>query len=361
MPEPLKVGLIGTGRMGRAHLPAYQQFPDKVRLTAVCDIYEDVAQQYAKDAGVDKVYTDATKMLSEADIDAVDICTIHDQHLPHVVAAAEAGKHVLLEKAMGRTMDECRQMLEATNTAGVTFMVAQDIRYTPNSQAVKRLIQEGELGTIQAARCDSIINSKMSDPPGHWMNDGERAGGGVLITLTIHMIDLLRYFIGDVRRVSGVCKSVWPAMVNGAEDYACATLEFENGAIGTAFAIFTVSRSPVAIQYQIFGEDGALYTGPPTLETIMQQVGPPMVSSPKRDEPGVEPVNRYGNFVQLEPLSEGLVGDNPFTNEILHFAECCRTGKEPISSGRDNLGTIKTILGIYESNRTGKTVDLATL
>jgi len=109
MPEPLRVGLIGTGRMGRAHLLAYLQFPDKVKLTAVCDLYEDVVQQYAKDAGVDKVYTDAAKMIKDADIDAVDICTIHDVHLPQVLAAAWAGKHVLTEKAMGRTMDECCQ------------------------------------------------------------------------------------------------------------------------------------------------------------------------------------------------------------------------------------------------------------
>ena len=101
-----------------------------------------------------------------------------------------------------------------------------------------------------------------------------------------------------------------------------------------------------------------------------------MVSSPKRDKPGTEPLtgparmSRYtrgtlkleqtmGTFVQIEPVTEGLASDNPFINEIIHFAECCQEGKEPISSGRDNLGTMKIVLGIHESARTGKVVDLA--
>ena len=373
MSKPLKVGLIGTGGISRAHLLGYQEFPDKVKLTAVCDIREDAARQYAKDAGVEAVYTDAAEMLKDADIDAVDICTIHDQHLPQVVAAAEAGKHVLVEKAMGRTMAECRKMIAATDKAGITFMVAQDLRYSPSSRAVRRLIQEGELGTIRAARCDTIMNVTRILPPGHWMMDGERAGGGVLTTNTVHIIDLLRYFAGDVRRVTGVCKAVGPEMVNGAEDYACATLEFENGAIGTAFGIWSVSRSPVNIQYQLFGDDGALYSSPERpaigadtdfrerIQALGEQVGPIMVSSPKRDEPGTEPVNRLGSFVRIEPLKEGLPSDISFVNEIVHFAECCRTGEEPISSGHDNLNTIGVVAGIYESARTGRAVDVADL
>jgi len=361
MSKPLKVGLIGTGRIGRAHLQGYEQFPDKVKLTAVCDIREDAVRQYAKDAGVAAVYTDVAEMLKDADIEAVDICTTHDQHLPQVVAAAEAGKHVLVEKAMGRNVDECREMIAATDRAEVTFMVAQNLRYAPSSRAVRRLVQDGELGTIRAARCDTILNVTRILPSGDWMFDGERAGGGVVITNTIHIIDLLRYFVGDVKRVTGVCKAVAPAVIGGAEDYACATLEFENGAVGTAFGIWSLPRSPVGIQYQLFGDDGALYSSPQPSANRSEQVGPIMVSSPKRDEEGADEASRLRNFVQIETLKEDLPSDISFVNEILHFADCCRSGEEPISSGHENLGTMKVVTGIYEAGRTGKAVDLADL
>lgn len=360
MAKPLKVGLIGTGRMGRAHLPAYQQFPDQVELTAVCDIREDAVGQYAKDAGVEAVYTDVAEMLKDADIDAVDICTIHDQHLSQVVAAAEAGKHVLVEKAMGRNLAECREMIAATDKAGVTFMVAQSMRYSPSTQAVRRLVLDGELGTIRAARCDTILNVTRMLAPGDWMFDGQQAGGGVVIINTIHIFDLFRYVIGDITKVSGVVKTVAPELTGGAEDFACATLEFANGAVGTAFGIWSLPRSPAGIGYQIFGEDGALYTSSEIRANRGEQVGPIMVSSPKRDGQAAEKVGPR-SFVQIETLKEELPSDISFINEILHFAECCREGKEPISSGHDNLGTMKVVEAIYESGRTGKMVDLADL
>ena len=86
-----------------------------------------------------------------------------------------------------------------------------------------------------------------------------------------------------------------------------------------------------------------------------------MGSSNKRVKEGEDPATRFRNFVQIEPVTEGLASDNCFVNEIIHFAECCQEGKEPISSGRDNVGSMKIILGIYESARTGKAVDLADL
>lgn len=146
MSNPLKIGLVGAGSIARAHLPAYQDFPDEVKLTAVCDLREDAAQSFADDAGGAEVYTDFEAMLQNPDVDAVDICTIHDQHHYQVIAAADAGKQILLEKPLGISLAECREMLEATDKAGTTFMVAQCLRFLPQSQKVKALIDAGEFG-----------------------------------------------------------------------------------------------------------------------------------------------------------------------------------------------------------------------
>ena len=146
MATPLKVGLVGTGGISNAHMTAYLNHPDRVQLTAVCDIAEPLAQEYAKKTGVEAVYTDFDKMLREADIDAVDNCTGHAQHAPLTIAAAEAGKHVIVEKAMALTVQECRDMIAAADKAGVTLMVAQHLRYSPEARAVKSFIDEGKLG-----------------------------------------------------------------------------------------------------------------------------------------------------------------------------------------------------------------------
>ncbi len=357
MLKPLKVGLIGTGSISWYHLTAYNQYPERVKLTAVCDIRREAMEEFAGKANVDACYDDYHQMLKEADISAVDICTSHDQHEPQVLAAAAAGKHVLLEKPMGRNIQECNNMVQATAEAGVTFMIGHDLRYMPHSLAIKRIIDSGELGTVRVTRCVLISNMPVdgSYMLGSWLADPKLAGGGMMISGVIHQVDLLRYYIGDIKSVYGVSRSVHPQFLNGAEEYACATMEFENGAIGDILIIASFTHSPLGCQYTLYGDEGTVYST--QAEDRTYQFAHGMISSRQRDNPG-EP---FGKFVPIEPVRGPLSGDDPFVNEILHFAECCRDGKEPLTAGKDNLGTVKAIFGIYESSRTGKKVDLSTL
>ena len=342
--------------MGYAHLPAYLKFSEKVQLTAVCDIREESARKYAQKANIKAIYTDFEKMLKEEDLDAVDICTIHDQHKYNVIVAAEAGKHVLLEKPMATKMQDCHDMVRATEKAGVNFLVAQTLRYLQSSQAVLKLIQNQELGVIHAARGDSILKQSLILPHDHWMFDGKRAGGGVLITLSIHIIDLLRYFLGDVRKVFGTCKTTNSLFINGAEDLVSATLEFNSGAIGNIFSSFSTSRTPWNIKYMIYGEDGTLFSNPPTNEQIGGQIGDISISSRSQDREGK--TSSKGKFITMEPSDKESYGKNPFVNEILHFADWCQNNSNPISSGKDNLNTMKIIFGIYKSSKNNKPINL---
>ena len=111
----------------------------------------------------------------------------------------------------------------------------------------------------------------------------------------------------------------------------------------------------------LLGDEGTVYTPIPPEGTtgVALQEAPAAVSSPKRDEEGRFALQQ--SLASVEPVTEGLACDNCYINEIMHFAECCQEGKEPISSGKDNLGTMEVILGIYESSRTGEMVDLASL
>ncbi|MFW9894515.1 MAG: Gfo/Idh/MocA family protein [Candidatus Thorarchaeota archaeon] len=351
---PLKVGLVGTGAMGYAHLPAYLKFPNVVELAAICDIKKDSVKRYAKASSVNTIYTDFEKMLKMEDLDAIDICTIHDQHKSQAILAAEAGMHILLEKPMACSMRDCRYMVKATEKAGITFMVAQVLRYLPSSQKVLELIKNEEIGSISAVQADSILKQSLILPHDHWMFDGNRAGGGVLITLSIHLLDLLRYFIGDVKQVSGICETIDPLFINGAEDFVSATIKFKNGTIGNIFGSLSMGRTPWNVRYVIFGETGTIYSNPPSREFAHYQIGDVVISSKQLDSEGF--TSQKGEFIPINQDLQTLTGNNPFINEVIHFVDCCQNDTKPISSGVDNLNTMKIIFGIYESSKTNNTI-----
>ena len=379
MPNPLKVGIVGAGGITRAHLPAYLERPDRVQLNAVCDLVEPLAQELAKKAGIDAVYLDINEMLRDADIEAVDICTTHNSHAPLAIAAAEAGKHVIVEKPMAISVQECRDMIAAADKAGTTLMVAQHLRYAPEARAAKRLLDEGKLGTVEAVRTElfggGMRGRRRRRRQGErWMQDARRSGGGMMMSEQVHHIDLLRYYAGNVKRVNGVCKSLQEHMVHGAEDLVSATLEFESGAVGEVWAKGN-AIVPHGRTYTIFGDQGVFYASTPTKEqreveisgaTPFRHFGHIMVAL-NEDVPELDPSNPEDRrkmyfaeppFKVLPTDDIDLPSPNYFINEILHFADCCQTGEEPLSSGRDNIGTMKIIMGIYESSPTGQPVNL---
>ena len=301
----------------------YLEHPDRVHMVAVCDMVEPLAQAYAKDAGVDTVYTDLDDMLRNADIDAVDICTGHAQHAPNTIAAAEAGKHVLVEKAMSNTLQGCRDMVAAADKAGVTLMVSQQLRYSADATAVKALVDKGKLGDIQGVR-NHII---MQGPDKSWMNDGS-LGGGVLLLNSIHHIDLLRYYVGNVKRVMAFCKAFQPQMVNGGEDLFTATLEFENGAIGDIFASWTSYLTPEHASYLLLGSEGTIHSGPYIGDgprSPFAHFGTMMAAYKEELDPSNESDRRRRIHPEFEPIDTSwtnMPSYNYFVNEVLHFEEC---------------------------------------
>ncbi len=353
----LRVGLVGCGGISAAHLGAHREYPDQFRYTAVCDLVEASACRRAAELGHVSVYTDPAKMLAEADIEAVDICTVHDQHAALAIAAVRAGKHVIVEKPMACSLEECRGMIAAAEKAGVILMVAQMQRYDPGYQKLKQIIKSGELGPIRAMRMDAMQDGVEALVGNSWLLDGKRAGGGVVISVLVHKIDLARYLIGEVVRVTAITRQLHPMFKNGAEDYVAAILEFENRAIGELFGTYSGFRQPYSEMFMIFGDHGSIHALPP----VGQYAGPAYVASRKRSPAFNEWSDQYGGFTPVVGDAGALPTANSFTNELLHFADCCRSGREPLSSGKDNLGTMKVVLGIYESARTGMPVELKEL
>ena len=145
--------------------------------------------------------------------------------------------------------------------------------------------------------------------------------------------------------------------MNGAEDEATATLEFENGALGQMFATSSAFRMPWSESFMIFGDEGTMHAAP----CPGQHPRPRPGRLDRRTPQATEWLDQVDGFEAIAVEHDGLPSDSGQVNELLHFAECCATGRHPLSSGRDNLETMKVVFGIYESSRRGSSLRLADL
>lgn len=357
MADALRVVLVGAGNIAQKHLRAFRQFPEKLRLVGVCDVNraaaDAVAKEFALPAGA--VFEDDTAAIAFAgrEAQAVDLCTIHDQHHRQTLDALGRGLHVLLEKPMAVSMAQCVEMEAAARQAGRVLMVAHNQRYKANYRALRRIIRAGELGQIRAARAESAMS--ISSPPSHWVYDGKRAGGGVAISLGLHRLDLMRWFCGDFKRViSAACRTWDKRFYNGAEDYCMAMLELEGGGVVTLFFSYSAYRSPWGESFMIYGEKGTAHAHP----TLVKYNDPVQVASEARNAGRVIERAREA-FTPLELDTAGLPTGDMTVDELLHFEECVRTGAKPVSSGREMLGTMAALFAVYESARRGGAVEIA--
>ena len=259
MDAPLRIGLIGAGRIAARHLPAFHG-DSPLRLVAVCDVDESAAGRLAAPVGA-STYTDPFQLIREAPIDAVDICTPHDSHAALAIAAAQSGKHVLVQKPLGFSMEQCQAVVNAARSAGITLMAAMSHRFSHRHRELRHRIESGEAGRITAFRLSSFLNVPAFAPPGHWIYDPARAGGGVIMSLMLQQVDLLRYLVGDVRAVlRATSASVHPAFGGVLEDHASATLQLEDDAVAELAACFS-AKSPRDDRLEVIGERGTLQLG----------------------------------------------------------------------------------------------------
>ena len=198
--KTMNVGVIGCGFIANlAHLPALKKQPD-VKILAVCDIVEEKAKEAAAQYDVPHIFTDYKKMLEMDELDSVHVLTPNYMHVDPTVDALNAGKHVIVEKPIGRTPAEGKQMLAAAKASGKKLMVAQNMRFDPKHQIVKRYVDAGELGDIYYARVQAL--RRRGIPGWGVFTDKEKQGGGPLIDLAVHILDLTLYLMGHPKPVA---------------------------------------------------------------------------------------------------------------------------------------------------------------
>ena len=277
--RPLRIGLIGTGFMGRAHTNAYKRigdfFPElkwRPVLQAVCSRNSDKVQAFAEQWGYASTETDWRNLVNRDDIDAVDICAPNDTHAEIAIAAAEAGKMILCEKPLARTVAEAQPMVDAVEKAGVKTTVWYNYRRVPAVTLAKQVIDSGKLGRIFHFRSnflqDWTINPEL--PQGGealWRLDVDAAGSGVTGDLLAHCIDTAMWLNGGIQDVSAVTQTfikermhqgtgkVQPVGIDDACIFHC---HFDNGSLGLFEATRYARGQKALYTFEINGEQASI-------------------------------------------------------------------------------------------------------
>ncbi|MGI6210018.1 MAG: Gfo/Idh/MocA family protein [Anaerolineae bacterium] len=292
----------------------------------------DRARAFAERYGAQAYYDDLDQLLADDRINVVYIATEVDRHAEQAIAAARAGKHVLVEKPMALDVDQCRAMIQAAEESGVQLEVAYYARFLPKPQAMREVIARGELGKVVRAviRVIGYYNPDPSDPK-RWRVTG-RGGGNMLADVGSHRLDLLAYLM-DSRPVVVVGLADRLSMHYEAADTETALVRFDNGAHVTVLANANVPHPGRFSSIEIYGTEGSLLTDPWS----------------------AEPVTVTGS--DRAPIAVEQVANAHFPM-IDDFARAIAEGRAPRFTGRDGLWATAVIAGTYESQRTGRIIEI---
>ncbi|HEY9089303.1 MAG TPA: Gfo/Idh/MocA family oxidoreductase [Anaerolineaceae bacterium] len=274
MSKTLNVGIIGMGFIGRVHANAYHAIPlcfpaapVTAKLSAALRSHAGT-DEFLLQAGFDRVTTDLQEFL-DAPLDLVDICTPNDLHAPEALAAIERGIPVYCEKPLARSLEEARRMADAAQQRGVLTHSAFVMRYLPAMRQMKALLQAGELGEVYTFRANMFHSSYLdTGRPMSWRLRNAASGGGAFADLGAHLLDMLRYLLGDVDCVRAdartfirerpVRKGSEQRDTVDVDDWLCATLEMRSGAIGQVEAHRVAAGAAEDTKIEIYGSKGAL-------------------------------------------------------------------------------------------------------
>lgn len=345
--KKIKVGIIGTGGISSVHIQGYKIL-DNVELYAACDLNEERVRNCAENHGIKHIFTDYNEMLKLEELDAVSVCTWNSVHAPATIAALRAGKHVLCEKPMAMNIKEALEMEKAAKESKKILMVGFVRRFGNDCRILKDFIDSGMMGEIYYSKATYL---RRAGYPGGWFGDIKRSGGGPLIDLGVHVIDLVRYLMGrpkasavtgvtfnklgareNIKDRGGYSASDKKVEVFDVEDLAVAMIKFDNDSVLMVETSFSLNTKSDSGNIELFGTNAGA-----------------------KLDPKLEFYSEYNDYlVDLTPAhNTALSFQGLFEGEIAHFIDCIANGTECKSPAEDGVELMKIIDGIYESARTG--------
>ncbi len=350
--DPIRVGVIGSGGIFRGlHAPYFEQ-SKLAKIVAVADVNERSAQEQAKRFGTE-AYTDYRKVLERKDVDAVNVCTHPAPHRDITVAAAQAGKHVLLEKPMCRTVAEADEMIAAAEKAGVQLQVAYMMRFNPYYMKLREMLDDGTLGALHLAYVNQI---GWFPPHTHPWLFVKQESGGMLVEQAIHVFDLWLYLFGPVTSVYAQTSQValggtYPAdPEKGAENNATLVVQFEKGGTGMlikswAAEVGLAGEGVVCSKGSASTSSGSLKWKTHSMKEAQTFAAPAPDDDTYRNVP---PEARARNYWSLASKGRG----------IEHWLKCIRGEEKTTTSGRVGRAGIEIAEAAYRSAHSGKRIAL---
>jgi len=347
MSEKLRFGIIGSGVISEYHAQAIEAQPDG-EIVAVADIVKENADSFAAKHNCEAIY-DLDKMLARDDIDAVCVCTPTGLHAQQSIAAAKAGKHILVEKTMAIKLQDATEMIHVAKEEGVKLAVIYQKRTEEAPNRIKKAIKEGVFGkmifgdaSIKYWRNQAYYDSA------EWRGTWKYEGGGSTITQGSHGIDLILYMMGDVEKIYAKIDTMAHKDIE-VEDISIALLKYKNGAYGR---LQTASATNPG-QGNVFEINGTLGTA-----ILVEDKITSWAVSDSKEIVAKETITNVEGKAGTAASSAAIFPVEGHIIQVKNFISSIRTGEELICSGEEGRRSLQLITALYESAKRGEEVYL---
>ena len=344
------IGIVGTGLIAKHQARAIGTL-EGARLVAVMSRDGERAREFAREFGC-KAYADEQEFLSDPNVSIVSICTPSGSHMESAVAAADAGKHLMIEKPLEVTLDRCDRIIDAAHRHGVTLGGVFQSRYFESSGLIRTAIERGRFGRLVLA--DAYV--KWFRPQSYYDQGGWRGtclldGGGALMNQSIHAIDLLQWYMGPVESVQAVTATLGHERIE-VEDTAVATVRFRNGALGVIEGS-TATYPGFLKRIEISGTAGSVIQEEEDLKTWTFS----------EEEAGDEDIRLQHSTLTgsgggaSDPGAIGMAGHR---RQFADFIRTIERGTPYELNGEEARKPVAIVLAIYESAANGRPVAVST-
>lgn len=338
------IAILGAGDIANVHIEAYQQLGERCKIVALADIFTDKAEAKKEKYGLDcQVVADYKELLDREDINLVSICLPPAAHCETAASFLKAGKHVLCEKPMAPSLEECDRMIAAAKEGGAVLSVVAQNRFKTDIMKTKKLVESGVLGPVYFAQANSMWWRGDNYYDLWWRGTWEKEGGGCTFIHAVHHIDLFLWLMGDLEEVSAMVTNQ-NHKNSEVEDVSISTLRFKNGAVGLMVASLLHHGEEQKII--IDGQNGSVEIPHKAAVSRQMQNGYP--------EDDTEACERLEAAFQAQ---EALTYTE-HCGQIENMVTAIEQGTDPLITGADGRKTVEFISAVYQSAFTGTKVTL---